>query len=447
MDRERTKSEEVLQDLQKEAKIGPLNRDCILVVEKGDEPRKIIKEALISDFPHYEIEFANDEALAIDEISRRLALKVSLIIGADQLLVRDKKDGLAGLSLPSNMDFSKVPIVATRRSSPHEDQRLIDSLDEGGIDGFFDKGSSTVNLRSCVLSSVQRRAQTLQQIESAAKSEVLGAFVHRYMTELPAMKASLEGLTFYDSQLDDLQSCLSETLSILQNIAKDCELGEIPHEKLRVYIHDINNKLSVLIYTPDFILEDFPDMSDIDRSGLETFTESVANFNAYIQNIRTAYSANGSWARLETKIKEAKTAEKLTLPESLKSICVVDDDPEIVNLIKKLIEHGNPKASIFWARNGEDLSYVSKETKGEGIDFILLDNNLGPAGFGHELIEIIRKNWPDAILVAHTSDAETLSRDPQNPYTQAGIEIADKRAWEKISEIVFNQLGDKSQKQ
>lgn len=51
-----------------------------------------------------------------------------------------------------------------------------------------------------------------------------------------------------------------------------------------------------------------------------------------------------------------------------------------------------------------------------------------------------RENYPQALIVVHTSDAVALNVDSANPYREQGVEVVSKRAWHAISGVMRRKL-------
>src|SRR4051812_10703379 len=92
----------------------------------------------------------------------------------------------------------------------------------------------------------------------------------------------------------------------------------------------------------------------------------------------------------------------------LKRILVVDDEPEVCNLVKKVLERGG-RYLVFTAATGEDgLALLAREP----IDLMIVDKNL-PRMHGGEVIVHARKKLPQLAVILITAFPEPFSLPPE----------------------------------
>jgi CheY-like chemotaxis protein len=94
-------------------------------------------------------------------------------------------------------------------------------------------------------------------------------------------------------------------------------------------------------------------------------------------------------------------------PET-KRILVIDDQPEVCGLVKKVLER-SPQYQVFTAHTGEDgLAVLDKQP----IDLIIVDKNL-PRMHGGEVIVHARKKLPQVAVILITAFPEPFSLPPE----------------------------------
>ena len=84
-----------------------------------------------------------------------------------------------------------------------------------------------------------------------------------------------------------------------------------------------------------------------------------------------------------------------------KKILIVDDDPQVVEVLRRFLENGSPGYLVRVATNGED---AVAELKVEAPDLVLLDLNM-PRMNGVEVLRHVDRNIPVMIVSGNTDSA------------------------------------------
>ena len=95
------------------------------------------------------------------------------------------------------------------------------------------------------------------------------------------------------------------------------------------------------------------------------------------------------------------------LPQDIRRILVIDDDPQMGNLLARLLQANKQKVQILRANNGQEGLEVLQETL---PDLILMDLSM-PEMDGYSLISHLRADSrfapiPVVVITAHTSSPE-----------------------------------------
>jgi YesN/AraC family two-component response regulator len=88
-------------------------------------------------------------------------------------------------------------------------------------------------------------------------------------------------------------------------------------------------------------------------------------------------------------------------------ILLVDDDPEVVSGLRRMLKAAEPSWEIRTAKNGrEALELVEAEL----IDVIVTDLNM-PEVDGFQLLRRMERSHPETIRIVHSSHTATLAQE------------------------------------
>lgn len=315
------------------------------------------------------------------------------------------------------------------------------------VDGILTLPLSGPEVLEIFNHAIAKRRGILMELEGTAKVDVLKEFVDYYLNlakiwKKNVLKISLApklGETVAKNTPEEdawyLLHGIDGVIEILNGLSAE-SFGEISAEKLRNYIHDLNNKLQAVISYPEYIGE-APGSTPEDRQILTMVGNEGYQLNSYSTRIRDAYNGTAFWQDVKASNLILQSREKLEISANT-SFCVVDDDQGILRVTRKTIEAAGGSAILVESREALEAFFAAGEAGGSlpEIEVFLLDNNLGDGISGHQLIPMIRSKYPDALIIAHTSDDLSLNKDPGNEYKKAGVEVVGKRQWAAVSGVI-----------
>ncbi len=400
------------------------NRGVILLVE----PEEVVQASVINFidklYPGYKIEKVCNLSDAVERISRNLSEDIALIVDASG---QNNGTCLAKEIEKQKIDLSRVPIVAETDNSKEQNEKA---------DGVYTEPISLVGLDYSSSDAINNRLTAFRESEATMREKVLSEFIEYAETSLLNWQANLQKVyEKFDECEEECEAMASSLILMEQQIEALRDLGtEISAGRLSEIIHDMNNKLSVFLGYIPFFDTKFKKPNDVEL--LNSLLKSFQAFANYLKAIRSAYDQSnlGTWKDISSgDLEGVSETQRLEMPEGLK-VCVIDDDPEVLSYCSKTIR--NAGGDTFEAFDERSLLLIHREIGPSGIDLVLLDNNLGDSKRGNDLIPLIRGLFPKALIIAHTGDAETLKKDPRNPYTSHEVEIVGKHQWNEVSKII-----------
>lgn len=352
--------------------------------------------------------------------------------------------GENGISMPSVPLFLAVDPVGGNDD-------IGDFAKSGFVDDIVDLPLKNSEILAVFKNAIARRCNLLGELESVAKIEVLKEFIDYYLTLAGIWKKTVLKLSIApkpveeigsDSPQDDVNYILKGIdgiIIILENL-KNRNLSIIPFEVLQKSFHDLNNSLSLVIGF-SVTLREFFSLPAEDIAIFELLEKEANQMSAHMQEIRKGYNGNTFWQNIKKAGLVLRAEEKLDIPVGI-SFCVIDDAAGILNITGRVIEAAEGSAVLVDSKEALEKLFSASGDGGSlpNIQVFLLDNNLGDGVFGHQLIPLIRSKYPDALILAHTSDSLSLNNDPENEYKKAGVEIIGKREWSAISEVVGRKV-------
>ena len=175
------------------------------------------------------------------------------------------------------------------------------------------------------------------------------------------------------------------------------------------------------------------------RDAFTVFSAEVRKLHNDVNLISAANKGSISWTSADQPKLTPEPEQILRCPEGTR-FCVVDDNENVRTVCERVITDAEGRLILTVSGKDEIQKLLDASAAGIEIDVFLLDHELGGEFFGHQLIEIIRRCYPQALIIGHTGEAADLNADPDNPYKTAGIEIVGKRQWNGVSGIIRRKL-------
>ncbi len=419
--------------------------DTVLVVEPDPCVRTVCERLISHAFPSQQVEAVATVAAARELITGDLRSHVSLVF-ADTAefnsvaqLIEDLRGGADSEALVEH--GNRLPVILTSAGLPRGWSLILQQMlhDEKKVDGVLDKPFSKDDVERVFASSISRRAGLFEEMEGTTRDQVLDSFASHYLELARLWRGELQALSLYDSPDEDkVGADLEVILGNMESLIATLRLLKsfLPirdDEHLGAFIHKINGDLTVIIGYLDFVLAE--DLPSEDLSCLRKFQAEARELAAAVGIVSNARASTITWAQAATSDKQALAPQVLKFPQGT-VFCVIDDTPDIHGVCGRLIEKAG----------GEVVSATDEATLRpvlDGlyrVDVVLLDHELEGGAEGHQLIEAIRRQHPEALIIAHTGKADALNADPGNPYKAAGVEIVGKRHWNAVSGIIRRKL-------
>lgn len=422
--------------------------DTILLVEPDEMARGVQERMLVSLFPGLRVESVAESSEALTRIRSDLRGKVAMVISETDGLLIEFVNELNGDGEDAIALRQKMPILLTISdiADPEKSRRAGYMYEDASVDGVLRKPFGLEPFERAILAAIARRRSLSAEIESSAKAAVLTEFCEYHIALARQWLKNIEAVSFFDeSGKHDEQSKERDLLEVyeaakvaLRFLEQLERLGPNPkQEQLSKVIHDLNNRLTVLVGFIAFLKDACPEG---DAKLLDVLTNELFQLTRYIGEISNAYNGVRSWSTLKMQNNISQLREDLELPKGTVFL-VVDDDDDIINITSRNIEQKGGVA--YGARNEDELLSLLEELgtgSGTAPQVVLLDNNLGNDAFGHQLIGDIRNYFPNVLIIAHTSDAGAINADPENPYKKAGVEVVGKREWHAVSGVIRRKL-------
>lgn len=396
------------------------------------------------------VDFENP-TLAIDFLRQSTRLQSLAVVVTDLVMPKMRGDDFArflrnnGASPAILLRSSNVQSDHVRGSLFIDDENASKAYAEGFIDVLAEKSqggnSAEMILRETIALAIRThvaKVLAVKEHDAKAKEPFLSSFFSdacERVARWDVMTTSVLGTKEDEEKdLDTIRRSIEELQLMLEGSA-GLEWKE-NSTNVRKFIHDVNNKLAVVVTIVAILLHRPKGLTQEDVGQLKKLKEDVDDFTALIKKIGDANKGvEMGWAAVVAHRRGAEDQEDqvLKIPEGLK-ICVVDDLASIVRACESKIHQARGIAST--AKDEESLELA---LKAGGADVVLLDNDLGNGLRGHQLIEAIRTLAPSALIIGHSSDAAGLNSDSGNPYAQAGVPIVDKLEWNAVTKIIAAQ--------
>lgn len=187
------------------------------------------------------------------------------------------------------------------------------------------------------------------------------------------------------------------------------------------FVHDSNNKLAAMRGFNSFVI----DTLDENHKERSKFMQIIDQTESLIEKIQ------------HLKEKKEATQDGFNLVRKDLDFIIVEDDPQITGLLKRRLE-GTSKSVKTVINQGE----LQQLDDSEDQVVILLDNDLGEGQYGHQLIDDLKRKFPNGYIIVHTGDKETLEINPKNPYKNRVAGMVGKNDMATISRYI-NALFDR----
>ncbi len=430
------------------------NRNVILLVEPDSGVRTLCIRMLSQIFPGYTIDAVEGDAASIEKIRGDASLQIAMIIdfddegGSTLSLVRADTEGhLVCSRNDRDTGFLKVPIVLTPKYAYGDDAFFRNLLKEATVDGLVEKPFDRKSFEEILRASIQKRLGVFKDMEADSREIVLSDFMEHVSSLLPYLKKAVLGLSFYSDEEEDTSASQAGDAKVVYNSLNGLEavfselqaLGPgLDNASLSKLTHDMNNKITPAVVLIKIMLDDDYGLNEQDRANLSQLDHQISSLINYIRAIMSAYKGeSGTWSAIRSgNIPIMPKGQELVLPKGGR-VCVVDDEQAVRMACSRLIKHAG---GIAYEVDDRGLMEMIGAEPPEAVDVFLLDHNLSDTVKGHQLIGLIRAIWPEALIIAHTSEANALNRDPANPYKAVRVEIVGKLDTRAMSGIIKRKL-------
>lgn len=492
VDRQTQPLRELLDRLYRVTSDIPRTRDTIVVADQEPAMRGAIARILRGEFPGYEFVLMDTDEV-VSFISAQLKDRVSMVITEAAGSVAKADDRAAeegGVCSPDSgiLDFAerltaarqepsvfpglkKVPLVMTFVNFQDISPKNRDSLvDERGINAIVEKPFTAEGLKNAVRDAILRQLEQFNPSEAAIRIKVVKDFAARYKSLIPVLIQNIKRLSYFLEDEEDRMAVMDEssiefiTLEALCGLEKVLglvlKLKEIDEDttsnELGKIFHDMNNKLAYIYADTQYALEHVKSGEDI--AILTALRADMMKLAGEIKLLTSANRKRGgvTWSTIQLNIDESLIHEELKIPQGMR-FCVIDDDtPLSGSLVRTIVSAGGKE---FAACDRDSLASLLEAVKreGGGIDVFLLDHSLGlvagPEGpasvylYGYNLIPLIRRYFPDAIIILHTSEYNHPDVIGNQVYQKECAGIVDKKVWREISLIIEKAAAEKAERQ
>ncbi|MBI4232057.1 hypothetical protein HY605_02395 [Candidatus Peregrinibacteria bacterium] len=427
-----------------------LRHNSILLVEPDEQVRKVITRILTGIFPGYEIVGVSPEQ-ALEKMRGELKSKLAMVlidteeridlIGTIELLRDDSVEDSPSNAGDIPLVLMSAGIVDDSRSGGSFNDTIRMWGNEGKIDGLVDKPFSREGLAGALSQAINYKALGVPKSELDARTAVLQEFLASYLDRLPLWLNDLRGLKIMsqpDCQDKEDLTMVSEAVEGMNKMMAAMaatNLSQVTRQVLRKFLHDFASPLLVMaMIFPDLVKEGGA-LQGSDLQTLKILQSELNDLNKVFEQIRSARGEKGGWGKVNLNVNTGSGVQEqiLELPDGVKA-CVVDNEELVLNVVSRDLSKAG--AAVLTASSLAEIAAIQDED----VNLVLLDNDLGEGLKGHSLVMAIRARWPQALIVAHTGDAEEITADPDNEYKKFGIEVIPKRAWRALSGVVRRKL-------
>jgi hypothetical protein len=229
---------------------------------------------------------------------------------------------------------------------------------------------------------------------------------------------------------DNVQECINDIRGGLMKYLEQltASLPTAAEEEPSPNRHDLANHASVVISNLPWLIEELnllkPDLQTILAECTVAMNKLEARILAKHHNV------------------DPQILEKWDLPDDL-VIIMIDDSHSVLAHMKSFLKTKRPglkSVNLIRVIGGKPQKYPESEG---ARTLILLDHNLGTVGSGQlhgaDLVEELLATYPGALLIVHTSDAERINADTNNPYAQKHLPVVGKFAIKDIADLMRNK--------
>ncbi len=412
-------------------------RKDIMLIAADSERTDMGKKFLLTLLPNYNIVEAGSIDQAVVLISAFTKIRTAIIVNFDSTKV--SSPSLEEKLAHFDGEISNAPEILVTGADQGGDK----SPDSRGMDSVLTMPLTPDAFKLGMMEAIAKRGEKFEKMEKITRLEVLKEFCEYNGALAEVWNKSLRNIDGLQGEsAEDVSYMLADCnsiIEILKTLAGYVRLGELSNEYLRESIHSLNSKLTVLTGFPSVMKES--GVLSAKNSEILTMVENESNqMGAHVALISAAYNGRVSWKKAQCSKPIARSAHMLECPKET-LFCVIDDDEAILKVTRLNIEAAGGKAMVLDAKNKAAMDEFFAEGEGrQNIEVFLLDNDLGGGRFGHEFIAKISEKYPQALIIAHTGDAESLNAVTTNPYNEHGVEVVGKRHWKAISEVIRRKM-------
>jgi hypothetical protein len=442
---------------------GPSVRDVVLFVSPDgdttqmDQMAPYIKTALMDD-PGVVYEAATEEegpGMLTDLTHWRVVMCLAGANVSMETLDAMRKEGRA-IPILINDDNGEL---GNKIESPEN------VVANGLVDGYISPEFGQDNINELLVSVVERRREKFEEIESEARGTVLVDLLFRIdeLLHFPINEITVDegGRSFTGTTAADATEILEWMQKALEEIrTQRVKIVDKPihHDKeARKTFHDLINSVGIITMNMTFLKSNLMLLTKRGRVMLKELDKLASWTLDLIKKTQAAYRTwptswnrvedelleqNGNGAKNNSNIKNNGTSKNTytesvsNLPEMPKEAfyIIIDDIADIAEALSLNIQiAGVPEVHI--SLFGENLGDLAAKVNGERV-VILLDHQLGKAGYGHELLPKISELFPGADVIVHSAMASELELGHGRELYKGVRGFAGKNDLKKIRDIL-----------
>jgi signal transduction histidine kinase/CheY-like chemotaxis protein len=195
-----------------------------------------------------------------------------------------------------------------------------------------------------------------------------------------------------------------------------------------VTTEDLPQGITEVNQTPSRLLLINTDQLSSDMEQLRSMELFPTNTPAILCSIPTSQKARAQWDIFETLVKpisqKALVGSIAKLGPAVKTVLVVDDDPDTRRMVKRMLNQKNRDLNVLTASNGVHALQVMKR---QGVDAILLDLIM-PKMDGYQFLEAKKelpeyKDTPVILISAHLIQERPVVSDGLGVVIRGGLTI------------------------
>ncbi len=257
--------------------------------------------------------------------------------------------------------------------------------------------------------------------------------VQKTIDTVTQLQTRFNGLSVPEGTDSLVQECLDEVgLGLNRCLGRLTEsLSTQTEEEPKPDLHNLNNASQIVEGGLRFLE---------DESVEEKVPEALKpDLKEILQGYKIAMNALEARILAKRHNVDPQTLEDWDLPNEL-MIVVIDDNTSVLTHMGTFLKRKRPNLEgvhRIHIAGGKPKKYPENEG---AKTLVLLDHKLGKIGadqlHGSDVVEEVLAAYPEALLIIHTSDAEKITAEPNNPYAQKGLPVVGKFAIKDIADLM-----------